>query len=417
MQSPVLTVASRAMRFFLNIEEKMAHDERVQQEEQLQETNRAVDYHLHSKKTCKRQRQTQRALKNKERAAKRRHEGGDWLEEGEEHPENDKGVEGSKKLYPAIELLRDPQGLAEAVFRRLRSGNNMKFESKMLMINFVTRLTGNHELLLLPLYSFLQKYLGGHQRDVTAILAYTVQACHEQVPPDEIYGLLKTIAHNFITERCSEEQMAVGINAVRAIVVRVPSVLNNSSDNDDNDLTTASATDNHTAVAMDMEAFARDLAAYANHRDRSVAVAGKAWTNFVRQTHPGLLQGKDRGLQGSALFRAGVGGRPARYGERRDVATGVEGADLLVEYESKKRRAVAKKKMQQQPKDVADDDEDDEVVEEEDGGSEDGSGEWQDVVHSDNDDGDEAVKKKMMKKRRRLRNWFVWTESLLELRS
>ena len=39
------------------------------------------------------------------------------------------------------------------------------------MIDFVTRLVGNHNLLLLPLYNFLQKYTGGHQRDVTADLA------------------------------------------------------------------------------------------------------------------------------------------------------------------------------------------------------------------------------------------------------
>jgi len=133
------------MRFFLNIEEKMAHDQRVQREEEKQQKSSAVDYHLHSMKTCKRQRQTQRALKNKKRAERRRQES-DWLEE--ESPENHPGVEGPKKLYPAIDLLRDPQGLAEHVFRRLRSGNsNTKFETKMLMINFVTRLTGNHELL------------------------------------------------------------------------------------------------------------------------------------------------------------------------------------------------------------------------------------------------------------------------------
>ena len=100
-------------------------------------------------------------------------------------------------------MLNDPQGLAETVFKRLKSSGHSAytFEVKLLMINFITRLVGNHELLILPLYPFLQKYLGGHQRDVTAILAYTVQACHEYVPPDEINGLLKTIAHNFITER------------------------------------------------------------------------------------------------------------------------------------------------------------------------------------------------------------------------
>lgn len=188
-------------------------------------------------------------------------------------------VQKSKRLYPAIELLRDPQGLAELILKRLRMGNNSnyKFQVKLLMINFLTRLVGNHELLLLPLYPYLQRYMGGHQRDVTAVLAYTVQACHSLVPPDEIYGILKTIAHNFITERCSGEQMAVGINAARAICSRCPSVMNTEDESfidTQYDNTPMMSTNR---VALDMEGFAQDLAGYAKHKDRSAAIAGRAW--------------------------------------------------------------------------------------------------------------------------------------------
>jgi len=86
-------------------------------------------------------------------------------------------------------------------------------------------------------------------------------------------------------------------------------------------------------MAFDVEAFVRDIAAYANHRDRSVSIAGKSFTNFIRETHPSLLQGKNRGLKGSALHKAKA--RPMRYGEAK-VNYGVEGADLLLEYEAKK---------------------------------------------------------------------------------
>jgi protein SDA1 len=209
---------------------------------------------------------------------------------------------------------------------------SITYKVKLLMMNFVTRLVGNHELLLLNLYPFLQKYMGGHQRDVTAVLAYTVQACHENVPPDEVYGILKTIAHNFVTERCSEEQIAVGINAIRAICARVPAVLSIEE-----------SKESSGSASFDVEAFVRDIAAYSNHRDRSVSIAGKGFTNFIRETHPSLLQGKHRGLKGSALHRAKT--KPLRYGERK-IASGVEGADLLVEYESKK-AAYLKKKQQQ----------------------------------------------------------------------
>lgn len=333
IQSKNTTVMGRAIRFFLNIEEKMAQDKKQAEDEEWDSKN-SIDFHLHSKKTQSRMRHVTRQVKNRKKQQRKREDGTEnWLETVAE----DQGVEHARKLYPAIELIHDPQGLAEAVFQRVRNaGKGYKYEQKLLMINFITRLVGNNELILLPLYPFLQKYMGGHQRDVTAILAYSVQACHEHVPPDEVYGILKTIAHNFITERCSEEQMAVGINAARAICARVPAIMSAEESQE----TTGS-------TVMDIEAFARDLAGFANHRDRSVSIAGKAWTNFVREVNPGLLQGKDRGMVGSALHRAGE--KPLRYGEGR-VSAGVEGADLLMEYESKKAayfRKKAREKMNQ----------------------------------------------------------------------
>jgi len=313
------TVASRAMRFFLNIEEKMAMDSAAQEDEEW-DASQKVNYHSFSRKTKNRTNHVKRQLKNRNRQQRKREgvDGDDWMD-----VRDDEGVEVSKKLYPAIELLRDPQGLAEDVLKRLKNPKaSIPYKNKLLMMNFVTRLVGNHELLVLNLYPFLQKYMGGHQRDVTGILAYAVQACHESVPPDEVYGILKTIAHNFVTERCSEEQMAVGINAIRAICARTPSVLSIEDSKDE-----------AVATAFDVEAFVRDIAAFANHRDRSVSIAGKSYTNFIRETHPSLLQGKHRGLRGSALHKAKA--KPMRYGEAK-VNYGVEGADLLLEYEAQK---------------------------------------------------------------------------------
>ena len=372
---PQTSVSARAMRFFLNIEEKMAHDTRTQKEILLAEKGQQVDLHLHSRKTSRRHRQTERALKNKKRVVQKSQIAAEWMDET---PNHDRGVEQSKKLYPALELLRDPQGMVESLFRRLKSSaTTIKYDTKLLMINFITRLAGNHELLLLPLYSYLQKYMLGHQKDVTAVLAYTVQACHNLIPPDEIYGIVQTIAHQFITERCSEEQMAVGINAVRAICARVPacmvreSVEDRVAQLDDND------NDNNNKVAMDMEAFARDLASYANHRDRSVAIAGKAWLNFVREVNPSLLASKDRGLKGSALFQGST--QPARYGEFVAPA-GVEGADLLMEYEAKKKQMALLRRQQKQKVKVVDDDENE--------GDDVENDEWEDVDEQD-DENDE----------------------------
>jgi protein SDA1 len=291
----------------------------------------------------------------------------------------DHGVEASRNLYPAIELLRDPQGLAEAVLKRVQTtgANGFRFEHKLLAMNFATRLVGNHELILLNLYPFMRRYMGGHQRDVTAVLAYAVQACHEMVPPEEVHGLLQTIAHNFVTERCSGEQIAVGINACRAICARVPSSLVKEDSNSSNDEKNGST----SSVHVDVEAFARDLAGYSKHKDRSVAVAGRSWQNFVREVYPALLQGKDRGTVGSALHRNGE--KPLRYGERR-IAAGVKGADLLVEYETKKEAFMKKKaEMRARGEDSDDDGIGYEPMNDEDG--------WVDVDEEDEDDEWEEV--------------------------
>ena len=369
--SPNSSVMSRALRFFLNIEEAMALDKRSTDEAAWAGASETIDLHLHSKKTKAKTRLISKQIKNRQR---KQHEKEGLIVSQRE----DKGVEASRKLFPAIELLNDPQGLCEILLKRFRSSgsNTYKFEVKMLMLNFVTRVVGNHELTLSPLYALLQRYMGGHQRDVTAILAYAVQSCHSYVPPEEVHGILKTISHNFITERCSGEQMAVGINAARAICARVPSVL--SADEDD--------ADGGKSTAWDVEAFVRDLAGYAKHRDRSVSIAGRGWVNFIREVYPSLLQGKHRGLVGAGLHRAGE--RPLRYGEVR-AASGVEGADLLLAYEESKKRA---QELRDGDESNGGEYDDDGWVEDESDGEGEGTNEdeWVDV-ESDDDEGDIVI--------------------------
>jgi len=313
-------VMTRAIRFFLNIEEKMDLDCKNNQQNVLNGAF-AKQPHLFSKKTKARKRHVQKQKKNRCKIQTKL-QNSMYETEYSFKIENDVGVQGSKKLYPAMELLHDAQSLAEILMKRIKSSPiKLKFEVKLLMLNFVTRLVGNHRLLLLNLYPLLQKYLGGYQRDVTAILSYTVQSCHEFVPPEEIYGILKTILHNFVTERCSEEQIAVGINSIRVICARVPSVL---SDSDSNDF---------SATSMDIHTFVQDLASYTNHRDQSINIAAKAFVNHIRQVYPSLLPSKHCGSVGAALHRAHV--KLLSYGEQK-VSFGVAWADLLYEYESNK---------------------------------------------------------------------------------
>ncbi|CAN0280857.1 unnamed protein product, partial [Phaeothamnion confervicola] len=174
-----------ALNFFLNIDGQMADDDDDDEDggggggsggggaggskAKAAAAAMEVNLHKHSKKTRARARDTQRKAKARKAALT-----------PEKEKDKDSGNGGG--LFPAIMLLQDPQGTAEKVFRRLRQSNE-RFEVKLLMMNFVSRLVGAHRLLLLPLYSHLQRYLTSHQREVTKILAFVVQGCHDLVPP------------------------------------------------------------------------------------------------------------------------------------------------------------------------------------------------------------------------------------------
>ncbi|CAM9899308.1 unnamed protein product [Phaeothamnion confervicola] len=121
---------------------------------------------------------------------------------------------------------------------------------------------------------------------------------------DELLPVLKAVAHNFITERCSGDVAAVGMNAVREVVRRVPALL----------------------WEPDFQPLAVELSGMTKSRDKSVVVAARGVLNLVREMHPTLLRGKDRGRAHDATTR------PARYGEVR-VLGGVDGAELLQAYE------------------------------------------------------------------------------------
>jgi len=228
--SPVTRVVVVAINFFLGIETKMSEDE----DEEKSGTVKEVDFHAHSKKTKKRIRHVQRQV---EQNAKMRRE-------------QAKKAEETVPLFPAIQLIHDPQVLAEKLFKKLRQPGE-KFEVKLLLMNFISRLIGCHKLLLLSFYSFLQRYLTSHQQDVTHILAYLIQACHDLVPPEDLLPVIKAIAFHFINERCTNEVIAVGINSVREIFTRMPTLLREPG----------------------MDDFVEDLAQYGKKTHKSVMMA------------------------------------------------------------------------------------------------------------------------------------------------
>uniref|UniRef100_A0A7S2CST8 Protein SDA1 n=1 Tax=Octactis speculum TaxID=3111310 RepID=A0A7S2CST8_9STRA len=271
-----------ALNFFLGIESKMADDD----DETAVDTNALeVKEHRHSRKTLSRAHRTERQTKWKEKKIR------------------DLDNKAPQALFPALQLLNDPQGLAEGLFRKLR-GSNERFEVKLLAMNMVSRLIGSHQLLLLSFYSFTQRYLTSHQKHVTQVLSYLVQASHPLVPPSDMVPVIKTIANNFIADRCPEEVIAVGINGVREILSRIPSIL----------------------TEPDMDDFVQDISLYAHNKNKSVTMAGRSFVNLIREEYPALLKRKERGKDHVK------DAKPLAYGQSH-VSTGVEGADLLEAYE------------------------------------------------------------------------------------
>ena len=282
-----MRIAVSAMWFFLGIEARIADDDQSEAQEAL---NMTINEHQHSKKTASRARSTK-----KQKAAKKKK-----LKEAQEKQD---GTKQAQARFPALQVIRDPQGLAEKLFRRLRSSNE-SFEVRLLHMNMVSRIIGCHQLQLLSFYTFIQRYLSNHQKEVTHILAFLVQASHELVPPGELIPVVKSIAFNFIAERCSEEIISVGLNAVREILSRVPAVL----------------------MEPDMDDLVQDLVMYTRSHDKSVKMAARSVINTVREYCPGLLRRKDRGKGHTP------GVRPLAFGEIK-VLQQVEGAELLEAYE------------------------------------------------------------------------------------
>lgn len=170
--------------------------------------------------------------------------------------------------FSALHLVHDPQNLAERMYRRLVKMNE-KFEVKLMTMNFISRLIGVHQLYLPNFYPLVQRYLFPHQPEVTKVMVFAAQAAHDQVPPDDLEPLLKTLANNFVTERYSSEVIAMGLNAIRELCVRNPYCMS--------------------------EELLQDLAQFKTYKDKGVMMAARSLITVFREKNPDLLRKKDRG--------------------------------------------------------------------------------------------------------------------------
>ncbi|KAF2624919.1 SDA1-domain-containing protein [Macroventuria anomochaeta] len=213
--------------------------------------------------------------------------------------------------FSALHLLHDPQGFAENLFSKHVQNTKAKLqlETKLLVLQLVSRLVGLHKLTVLSLYSYFLKHLTPRQASVTSYLACLAQATHSYVPPDVLEPLVQKIANEFVSEASASEVAAAGLNAIREICVRQP-------------------------LAM-TDTLLQDLVMYRKSKDKGVMMAAKGLLSLYREVGAELLHKRDRGKDASMGIRAGTI-KEQRYGE--EAAGGIEGIELLEAWKEDERR-------------------------------------------------------------------------------
>lgn len=274
--------------------------------------------------------------------------------------------------FSALHLLHDPQGFVEQLFSKhlQNTKSKLSLDSKILVLQLVTRLVGLHKLTVVALYSWFIKYLSPRQQSVTSILASLAQGTHNLVPPDVLEPLIQKIANEFVSEAAASEVAAAGLNSIREICARQP-------------------------LAM-TDTLLQDLVQYRKSKDKGVMMAAKGLLSLYREVGAELLQKKDRGKDATIGLKSGLQ-HQQKFGE--EAVGGIEGLDLLAKWkdEETKKKRLAKGLPETPGSDEEQDKEADGFDSDEwEVGSEDSSdsGDWINVDHSDDEDAPATKKQK-----------------------
>lgn len=214
--------------------------------------------------------------------------------------------------FSAIELLQNPEGFGEQLYAQLVAGDRAyTLEHKVLMMQLFGRVSTTHKLTVLPFYSYILKYLTHHQLQITQILVALAQSVHDRTPDEDLQPVLRKIAAEFVHSGVAAEVNAAGLNAITEISRRQP-------------------------LAMDRDLL-EDLIEYRKSKDKGVMVSARGLLQLFREVNPELLKRRERGKVASMAIQAGEEtAQPLRFGEERDVATGIEGLDLFAKHLAEK---------------------------------------------------------------------------------
>ena len=171
-------------------------------------------------------------------------------------------MEAQKTNYMPIDVIYSPQEFCEKIYN-IMSGKSEKFSHRLVMMALAGRLIWRHRLIVLPFYGFLVKYMQPHQKEVSRVLTAFAESVHEHIPDDEIDGILKHLVEKFVNDKCSEFAMTLGLNTIREVATKLPSLL-----------------------TEDLMLY---LSSYYDYKNRNVSTAAKALINLVRRVNPEIL--------------------------------------------------------------------------------------------------------------------------------
>ncbi|KAF7540380.1 hypothetical protein G7Z17_g12217 [Cylindrodendrum hubeiense] len=337
-----------AVRFFLggDQEREELEDESSDEEVDLSKVKHQIGI---NKKTNKQKKIYEKAVEKIKRLERKK---------SKPHPLN----------FSALHLLHDPQDFAEQLFSKHLQNTKAKLslDSKLLVLQLVTRLVGLHKLTIVSLYSWFIKFLTPRQQNVTSFLASLAQAVHNLVPPDVLEPLIQKIANEFVSEGSASEVASAGLNSIREICARQPLTMTDT--------------------------LLQDLVQYRKSKDKGVMMAAKGLLSLYREVGAELLKKRDRGKNATINLKSGIQ-HQRKFGEEDEG--GIEGLELLARWKEDERKK--KRLAQGLPENAGSDEEDDGFKSDEwemdsDGSSD--SGDWINVDHSDDEDGPSSKKQK-----------------------
>jgi protein SDA1 len=283
---PDLKVSGSAILFFLGQRPSRTDGEMSDSDgdSDLDEAKKAARDTIGSKKTKGRIAKLSRAKKMVKKVMRRK-----------ENKNSESSVD-----FAAIDILYDPQAFAEKLLQRASKANE-PFSFRLRVLQLATRLIGRHQLILLNVYPFLQRYLTTSQRQVTVVLACVAQAIHESVPEEEVHPVMSHIIKTFVAEHAGPEVMIVGLNALAECARRCP-------------------------LCLSEEQLA-DVAGFARVKGKGVSSAARGIINMYREIAPERLEKALRGKEATMAMSRGEIERKV-YG-KQSAAESLPGLELL----------------------------------------------------------------------------------------